>query len=133
VDPPDADGKYVYVEIEPGKVVAMANVHLPSDPDGMAAVRDGATPAEVLEIERSTRLPKIYPFLAALEPLVSTQRRVYRVGEDVHVRFHHPGDMAIGLSVASAGGDRGLVAEQRAVHGMTAQSADRLNGWMVTP
>ncbi|MFT5133167.1 MAG: hypothetical protein ACI9SC_001636, partial [Gammaproteobacteria bacterium] len=50
IEPSGAKGKYVYVEVRPGKVVAIANVHLPSDPYGPDAVREGASPAEVLEI-----------------------------------------------------------------------------------
>ena len=41
IDPPGADGRYIYVEVEPGKIVAIANIHLPSDPYGPDAIRDG--------------------------------------------------------------------------------------------
>jgi exonuclease III len=69
IDPPEADGKYVYVEVRPGRVVALANVHLPSDPYGPDWVRDQRTPDEVLDLERRVRLPKIAPILGVLRPL----------------------------------------------------------------
>src|SRR6187551_1932247 len=47
IDPPGARGLYVFVEPEPGKVVAMANTHLPADPYGPYEARDGATRNEV--------------------------------------------------------------------------------------
>lgn len=59
IDPPGADGVYTFVEPRPGRVVAVANVHLPSDPYGPEAVRDGATVAEVLALETETRLPAL--------------------------------------------------------------------------
>ena len=34
LDPPNANRLFVYVEVRPGEVVALANVHLPSDPSG---------------------------------------------------------------------------------------------------
>ena len=46
-EPPGVDGKYLFVEVAPGKMVVLANVHLPSDPYGPDAVRDGATPEEI--------------------------------------------------------------------------------------
>src|SRR6185369_5437097 len=48
VDPPGADAVYVWVEVLPGRFVAIGNVHLPSDPYGPYAVRDGATLDDVL-------------------------------------------------------------------------------------
>jgi hypothetical protein len=62
-------------------MVAIANVHLPSDPDGMAMVRDGASAAEVLEVERSTRLPKILPYLESLKPLIENNIPVFLTGD----------------------------------------------------
>ena len=59
LDPPGADGRYVFVEVAPGRIVALANVHLPSDPYGPDRVRDGAAPDEVLALERRVRLAAI--------------------------------------------------------------------------
>ena len=43
IDPPGADGLYVYNEVAPGRVVAIANVHLTSDPYGPYFPREGWT------------------------------------------------------------------------------------------
>ena len=81
IDPPGADGMYVYVEVEPGRIVAIANVHLPSDPYGPDALRDGASTEEVLDIERAVRLPKIKPYLEILRPLVARDIPVFMTGD----------------------------------------------------
>ncbi len=59
IDPPGADGRYVYIEVAPGAVVALSNVHLPSDPYGPYLVRDGGTVEAVLKLENDTRMPAI--------------------------------------------------------------------------
>lgn len=71
LDPPGGNGVYTFVEVRPGQVVAMANVHLPSDPYGPEAVRDGAPAEDVLELEEETRLPLILPVLETLPRLVA--------------------------------------------------------------
>jgi endonuclease/exonuclease/phosphatase family metal-dependent hydrolase len=81
IEPPGADGRYDYVEVEPGKIVAIGNVHLPSDPYGPDAVRDGAALEEVLELERTVRLPKILPYLEALPRLVEQGIPVFLTGD----------------------------------------------------
>lgn len=60
LDPPDGRD-YVYVETEPGRVVAVANVHLPSSPYGPNELRAGTTRSEVLALERRLRVPAIRP------------------------------------------------------------------------
>lgn len=77
--PPGSDGLYTFVQCRPGEVFALANVHLPSDPYGPEAVRDGATADEVLQLEIDTRLPVLESVLerlpeiqAAGVPLVMT-------------------------------------------------------------
>lgn len=81
IDPPEADGKYVYVEIRPGRVVALANVHLPSDPYGPDWLRDQRPPEEVLDLERRVRLPKIEPVLGALRALHESGVPVFLTGD----------------------------------------------------
>jgi endonuclease/exonuclease/phosphatase family metal-dependent hydrolase len=81
IDPPGANGTYVYIELMPGKVVAIANTHLPSDPDGVAAVRDGSSPEEVIELERAARLSKLTPFLEALEPVQNSGIPLFLTGD----------------------------------------------------
>jgi endonuclease/exonuclease/phosphatase family metal-dependent hydrolase len=81
IDPFEADGKYVYVEVRPGRVVALANVHLPSDPYGHDWIRDRRPPGEVLDLERRVRLPKIEPVLDALRPLHQGGIPVFLTGD----------------------------------------------------
>ncbi|WP_176985284.1 endonuclease/exonuclease/phosphatase family protein [Asanoa ishikariensis] len=72
IDPPDSDGLYVFVEVAPGRVVAVANMHLPSDPYGPYLVRDGGTRSDVLKLERDTRLAAAK---SAVKPLPKLARQ----------------------------------------------------------
>lgn len=45
----------VGAEVTPGRVVAVANTHPPSDPYGPYLVRDGGSRSDVLKLERDTR------------------------------------------------------------------------------
>ncbi|MEX2496361.1 MAG: endonuclease/exonuclease/phosphatase family protein [Woeseia sp.] len=81
IDPPGADGRYILVEVEPGKVVAVANVHLPSDPYGEYWIRDGHSVEEVIAMERRVRLPAIQPFLEVLPQLVKKGMPVFLAGD----------------------------------------------------
>jgi hypothetical protein len=57
IDPSGGDGVYIYAELASGRYVALANTHLPSDPYGPYLVRDGGTVQELLELERTARVP----------------------------------------------------------------------------
>ncbi|MCJ7591606.1 MAG: endonuclease/exonuclease/phosphatase family protein [Woeseiaceae bacterium] len=81
IEPQGADGRYVFVEVAPGKVVALANVHLPSDPAGPDQIRDGATLEEILTLERATRLPALQSYLAILPSLVDRGIPVFLTGD----------------------------------------------------
>lgn len=67
--PPDAEGRYTFVQVRPGAAFAMGNVHLPSDPCGPDAVRDGETAEVVLQLEAETRVPMLQPVLNHLPAL----------------------------------------------------------------
>jgi len=69
IAPSGVDDRYILIEIQPDRVVALANVHLPSDPSGSERIRDGAGLDEILELERNVRLPKIAPYLGTLKAL----------------------------------------------------------------
>lgn len=81
IDPPGGDGIYVLVEIAPGRIAAIANVHLPADPYGPYLVRDGAPLEEVLALERSLRLPALRDQLRVLPPLAAAGIPVFLVGD----------------------------------------------------
>ena len=71
LDPREADGRYLYAETSPGCVVAIANVHLPSDPDPPEVMADAAAVEAGMEIERRSRLRALEPTLGALRPLLA--------------------------------------------------------------
>jgi endonuclease/exonuclease/phosphatase family metal-dependent hydrolase len=81
IDPPGADGVYELVEVAPGAVVAIANVHLPSDPYGPYWVRDGEPLDKVLELERTTRLAALQPKLDVLSPVIASGIPALLVGD----------------------------------------------------
>src|SRR5665647_1926605 len=56
LEPPEAKGAYLYVQVQPGRCVTLANVHLPSDDPGPQAIRRGAPVEKVLAAEEKARL-----------------------------------------------------------------------------
>lgn len=81
IDPPGGEGVYLFVQVAPGKVAAMMNVHLPSDPYGPYLVRDGGTAAELTDLETSVRLPAIQAQIAALPALLRAGIPVFLTGD----------------------------------------------------
>jgi endonuclease/exonuclease/phosphatase family metal-dependent hydrolase len=81
IDPPGANGRYVLIELSPGSVVAISNVHLPSDPYGPYDVRDGKTAEAVIALEQATRLPAIQERLDVLPALVATGIPTFLTGD----------------------------------------------------
>lgn len=81
IDPPGGNGLYIFVEPLPGRVVALANVHLPAEPYGPYEVRDGATLDEVMELEETVRLPEVQQQLQVLPPLASQGIPVFLTGD----------------------------------------------------
>ncbi len=71
IDPPHGDGLYLFVEVVPGRVMALGNVHLPAGPYSPNLVRRGAKRATILEIERRVRVPAVEPAVTALSGLVA--------------------------------------------------------------
>ena len=126
VDPPGADGLYVWVEVLPGRFVAIGNVHLPSDPYGPYVIRDGATLDEVLDLEASVRLPAIQAELGALPPLDASGMPAFLTGDfnspshldwtaavsAVRPEVPYPVDWPVSHALA----DAGLRDSYRAVH-----------------
>lgn len=81
LDPPGADGAYLFVAPLPGQVFAISNIHLPSDPYGPEAARDGATVDEVVAIENETRLPPLRERLDRLAALTAAGMPVILTGD----------------------------------------------------
>ncbi len=117
VDPPGADGRYVFIELAAGAVVAVSNVHLPSDPYGPYDVRDGKTADEVITLETTTRLPAIQERLDVLPALVDAGIPTFLTGDfnapshldwtaaTVGIRPHilYPLDWPVSRAVEAAG------------------------------
>jgi endonuclease/exonuclease/phosphatase family metal-dependent hydrolase len=72
LEPSGSSGDWGYVEVTPGRVVAIANTHLPSVGYGPYLVRAGAPVREVLEAERKRRVPWTEDLLDAMSPVLST-------------------------------------------------------------
>jgi endonuclease/exonuclease/phosphatase family metal-dependent hydrolase len=73
--------RFGYVALSPRRVVAIANVHLPSSPYGPELVRDGRTAEQVLRNERVTRLGEIRPYLRPLARLGARGVPTFLVGD----------------------------------------------------
>ncbi len=81
VDPAGANGRYTYVEVQPNKMIAVGNVHLPSDEYGPELVRDGYALADILEAENRLRVPALRPYVDALTPVANTGMPSFLVGD----------------------------------------------------
>lgn len=81
VDPPGANGLYTFIAPRPGQAIAIANVHLTSDPYGPDAVLAGSTPEEVQTIEEETRLPGLEAQLTRLPELIAAGISVFFTGD----------------------------------------------------
>ena len=71
VEPGDADGVYVLVEVQPGRCVAIASVHPPAEPYGPELAWRGGSAEDVVALERRIRLPKLAGPLRALPALAT--------------------------------------------------------------
>ena len=78
---PPGDPPFVYVEVAPGSVVAVANVHLPSVAYGPFKIRDGASADEVIAVEEHRRLSALAPTLRVVEELAAQGVPVFLVGD----------------------------------------------------
>ena len=77
----DADAPHVWAMVAPGKVVALGNLHLTSDPYGPDLLRDGASLQDVLQGETDSRLAEIEPYAAGLDPIVKSGTPVIVTGD----------------------------------------------------
>ena len=108
-EPPDADGRFIYVEIEPGRAVAIVNVHLPAEPFGPAVLTAGGSMAEAIRLEERTRLEPLRRSLAVLPDLAAKEIPVFLLGD-----FNAPLDLDWPVSRALA--EAGLRDAWREIH-----------------
>lgn len=88
IDPPGGGGSYLWAQLSPGRMIALANLHLPSDPYGPYLIRDGATLEQVLENEQATRMPILEAQLAKLTRVADTGTPLFLTG-DFNSPSHH--------------------------------------------
>ena len=125
VEPADGVGVYVLVEVRPGRVVAVASVHPPAEPYGPELAGRGGTEAEVIELERRIRLPKLDAHLRVLPALAAAGMPVFLLGD-----FNAPSHLdwtaeTVGAALAHAAagrladepGDRGSRVPRRVARG----------------
>ena len=77
----DADAPHVWAMVAPGKVVALGNLHLTSDPYGPDLLRDGTPLDKVLQGETDSRLAEIDPYAKPLESLIKSGIPVVVTGD----------------------------------------------------
>lgn len=77
----DPDAVHAWALVGPGRVVALANTHLTSDPYGPELLRDGATVADVLQNEQDTRMAEAQALIDALAPLAQAGIPVILTGD----------------------------------------------------
>jgi endonuclease/exonuclease/phosphatase family metal-dependent hydrolase len=81
LEPPEAKGSYLFVQLRPGFCIALSNVHLPSDAPGPTMVRKGKTAEQVIASETKVRLPYIQGQLQELPPLATQGIPVFLLGD----------------------------------------------------
>lgn len=77
----DRDAVHAWALVAPGRVVAVANTHLTSDPYSPEMIRDGATLEQVLEGEAETRLPEAQALVDGLGQLAAQGVPVILTGD----------------------------------------------------
>ena len=126
LDPPDASNGVVFVEVEPGRVVGIVNVHPPSRGYGAFRLERGEPEGRVLRRERRVRLRALQPSLDAASGLMSSGIPMVLLGDfnapshrdwterAVGLRSHVTQPVAWPTSVAAE--ESGLVDAYRAVY-----------------
>ncbi len=127
--PPGAhttDGRAMFVEVSPGRVAAVINVHLPSTPYSPFKVQQGATPRQILRLERHERVSALRRPLRTAHQLTAHHIPTFLLGD-----FNSPSDLdwtratvghreqikyPLHWPASAAAEARGLVDSYRAVH-----------------
>ncbi len=99
LDPPGVDGLYAFVEPAPGRVVAVANIHLPSTPYGPYQVRKGWPRHDVLAAGATAAAPGTEDACSASCPKLAAEGiPVFLTGD-----FNSPSYLDWTAAVAAAG------------------------------
>ncbi|ARF09754.1 endonuclease/exonuclease/phosphatase family protein [Indivirus ILV1] len=81
INPGDAYGIYVLIEMEPNKVIAVSNVHLPSDPYGPEELHKGESYRKVTKLEKSLRLYALQRQIKTLPKLMNENIPIFLAGD----------------------------------------------------
>ncbi len=81
LNPAGADGRYLFVQLALGQVVAIANVHLSSAPYSPRLIMEGWGRKRILRNERVTRMPEIRPVVKTMVPLAAAGIPSFIVGD----------------------------------------------------
>ena len=81
IEPSGAKGVYAFIELAPGRVVAISNVHLPSDPYGPDWIRAGRSAGRVLAMEDRVRVPAIQNQVRVLPKVAAQSIPVFVTGD----------------------------------------------------
>lgn len=81
LEPSGAKGAYALIEVQPGSVVAISNVHLPSAPYGPNWIRDDRSAEQVVALENRVRMPAIQQQIEVLPRLTKQGIPVFVTGD----------------------------------------------------
>ena len=98
--PAGGQGLYTFVEPVPGRIVAVANTHLPSTPYGPYRVQRGRSRAQVLALEERLRVAALTHVLRTLPRLAARGIPVFLTGD-----FNSPSHLDWTPAVADARAD----------------------------
>jgi endonuclease/exonuclease/phosphatase family metal-dependent hydrolase len=76
----DRNALHAWIMVRPGRVVAVANVHLSNAPSGLEAARSGQSAAEVAKLEAVSRLAEVEP-LTVLGRVAADGTPVFLTGD----------------------------------------------------
>ncbi len=109
IESPAADGRFIYVEVKPGRAVAIVNVHLPAEPFGPAVLAAGGSVAVAVQLEEKVRLEPLRRSLAVLPDLAAQEVPAFLLGD-----FNAPLDLDWPVTRALA--EAGLRDTWREIH-----------------
>ena len=114
----DPDAVHAWVQVAPGRVVAVANTHLTSDPYGPDVIRDGGTVVDAEATDTEVRMAEAQALIDGLKPQVDRGVPVILTGD-----FNTPSwrgwqvrDPQVGWPVSRALEAAGFTDSFRAVH-----------------
>lgn len=81
LEPQDSDHTHVLVEVAPGRVIAVSNVHLDSEPYAPYLIAEGKTAAEVIAIEEEYHVAQLASHWVKWESLLGEKVPVIALGD----------------------------------------------------